>query len=78
MARVKFEGFDDGEETSASEAVTSEEEGEEEEEREVRELVMRRNRKGKKSGGFQSMGRATSHQSTLALATPFNAPRVQD
>ncbi len=55
VARVKFEGLDGGDETSASEVESSESE---EEEREVRELVMKHNRKGKKSGGFQSMGEA--------------------
>ncbi len=55
VARVRFEGLDDEGETSASEAGSS---GGEEETGEARELVMRQNRKGKKSGGFQSMGKA--------------------
>lgn len=55
LAKVKFEGLDAGGDTSASEF---EEEGNSgsEEERETRLLVTKQNRKGKKSGGFQSMG----------------------
>ena len=55
LARIKFEGLDSREETSASDL-----EGygsEEEEERQTRQLVVQQNRKGKKSGGFQSMGK---------------------
>ena len=66
LTRVRFEGLgeEDSEGTSASEMgsegeVSGEEEEEEEEEerREARLLVTQQNRKGKKSGGFQSMKR---------------------
>ena len=62
VARVRFENVDDGgEESSASEAELSERadvsSDEEEESRdEARKMVAQQNRKGKKSGGFQSMG----------------------
>lgn len=65
LTRVKFEGLEeeDSEGTSASEMGSEGEvsEGEEEEERrEARLLVSQQNRKGKKSGGFQSMGEELS------------------
>ena len=73
MARVRFEVVDDGcEESSASEAelsgradVSSDEE--EESSDETRKMVAQQNRKGKKSGGFQSMGtpRATFTSNTI-------------
>lgn len=68
MARVRFEELDSGGdgESSASEAemsgnVNDCSEGEDEEEGEMsgdetRRMVTQQNRKGKKSGGFQSMG----------------------
>ena len=55
LTKIKFEDLDSREETSASDL-----EGygsEEEEERQTRQLVVQQNRKGKKSGGFQSMGK---------------------
>lgn len=55
LARVKFTGISagGGDEDAVSELEGSEEE---EEERETRKLVAQQNRKGRKSGGFQSMG----------------------
>ena len=54
LAKVRFGDLDAGGdgETSASEF----EDSGSEEERETRHMVTQRNRKGKKSGGFQSMG----------------------
>lgn len=45
LAKVRFSGLEDGESHGASD-----------EEKETRTLVTERNKKGKKSGGFQSMG----------------------
>lgn len=45
LAKVKFSGLEDGESDDASD-----------EEMETRALVTERNKKAKKSGGFQSMG----------------------
>lgn len=62
MARVRFEDVDDGgEEGSASESELSgradvSNDEEEESGDETRKMVAQQNRKGKKSGGFQSMG----------------------
>ena len=63
MARVRFEELDDRHgESSASEAEMGgkvEDWSEEEEESgdETRRMVAQQNRKGKKSGGFQAMGK---------------------
>ena len=60
LTKIKFEDLDSREETSASDL-----EGygsEDEEERQTRQLVVQQNRKGKKSGGFQSMGKFFSLQ----------------
>lgn len=62
VAKVRFEGLDNGDgESSASEAELSgrEDAWSEDEEGsgdETRRMIAQQNRKGKKSGGFQSMG----------------------
>ena len=69
MARVKFTGIGagGGDEDSASEPERS---GDEEEEvRETRRLVAQQNRKGKKSGGFQSMGERPRELTCYAFVT---------
>ena len=55
VAKVTFEGIEAGGDTSASETEAGGSSGSEEE-RETRLMVTRQNKKGKKSGGFQSMG----------------------
>lgn len=71
LARVRFEGLgeEDGEGTSASEMGSNGEDSEEEEEerREARLLVTQQNRKGKKSGGFQSMGEELNLNSSFSI-----------
>ena len=57
VARVRFEGVED-EEEGAREGELSD--GDEQEWKLARQLVAQQNRKGKKSGGFQSMGEETS------------------
>lgn len=63
LARVKFTGLGTGadDEDAVSEPERSGGE-EEEEERETRKLVAQQNRKGRKSGGFQSMGERVRRQ----------------
>lgn len=71
VARVRFEDvYDGGEESSTSEAelskrtdVSSDEE--EESRDETRKTIAQQNRKGKKSGGFQSMGTSRAHYSQI-------------
>ena len=83
IARVRFEELDSGSdgESSASEAELSgnvndwnEEEGELSGD-ETRRMITQQNRKGKKSGGFQSMGTHThSHTIYIYIYTSFMGP----
>ena len=56
LAKVRFEGLSGGVETSESEGELGGGGSSSDEVEETRVLVARQNRKGKKSGGFQSMG----------------------
>ena len=69
LSRLAFEGLDAGEESYISDLDGSgSEEGEEE--RETRLLVALQSRKGKRSGGFQSMGKPLN---SLQILIPHGA-----
>lgn len=76
VARVRFEDLDDcNGESSASEAepgrgVEENSSGEEESDQETRKMVARQNRKGKKSGGFQSMGIIATYSRSGSIFYP--------